>query len=417
VATHRISRSTPGSAALPVVGAGLTAAVLALLVAAIALTAATGDLTAVSYGASLFLPAVVLVVGAILTWKRPSNPIGWLVLATALVLVLVHVARLYAVLDYHLHQNGLPLGPAAVFVGDTFWLYASVFLPIIILLFPEGQVPSRRWRAALAVYLVSCGLVMATFYVQEVVILRGTFRIDPVSGQSIATVSLHGIVGSIGIISDIAALAIPLFALACVVRVVGSWRGADGDTRQQLKWLMTGAAFAVAGALLNLVSNSQLTSATADVTAVVSNLMAAVLPVCIGVAVLRYRLYEIDRLVSRTITYALLTAALAGVFVATVLLTTGVLPLSSPVGVAASTLAAAALFSPLRRKLQRLVDQRFNRVHYNAEALLSDFTARLRGAVDPETVETGLLAAVSQAVAPAHASIWLSTPTRQTPVG
>ena len=134
------------------------------------------------------------------------------------------------------------------------------------------------------------------------------------------------------------------------------------------------------------------------------------LPLGIGFGILKYRLYDIDRLISRTISYALLTGLLVGVFAGLVLLTTRVLPFSSPVGVAASTLAAAALFTPLRTRLQRLVDRRFNRAHYDAEATVAAFGTRLRDAVDPETVINELAAAARGSLQPAHVSVWRRDP-------
>ncbi len=141
------------------------------------------------------------------------------------------------------------------------------------------------------------------------------------------------------------------------------------------------------------------------------NFGIAVLPVCIGVAVLKYRLYAIDRIISRVISYAIITAVLAGVFAGLVLLATLVLPfsLTTPVPVAASTLAAAALFNPLRRRVQRAVDRRFNRARYNAEAIVAAFTARLRGTVDLDTVQGDLVGAVHQVFEPAHVSVWVAT--------
>ena len=131
------------------------------------------------------------------------------------------------------------------------------------------------------------------------------------------------------------------------------------------------------------------------------------LPVGIGIGILKYRLYDIDRLISRTLSYATVTALLAGVFVGIVVLTTDVLPFSSPVGVAASTLAAAALFNPLRKRVQHLVDRRFNRARYDAEAIVAAFTLRLRDAVDLDTVRHELLHAVDRAFEPTHASVWI----------
>jgi hypothetical protein len=133
----------------------------------------------------------------------------------------------------------------------------------------------------------------------------------------------------------------------------------------------------------------------------------AALPIAIGIGILRHRLYDIDRLVSRTLSYALLTGLLVGVFAGLVLLTTRVLPFSSPVGVAAATLAAAGLFTPLRVRLQRLVDRRFNRARYDAEATVAAFGARLRDAVDPETVLRELAAAATGSLQPAHVSVWV----------
>ena len=137
------------------------------------------------------------------------------------------------------------------------------------------------------------------------------------------------------------------------------------------------------------------------------------LPVAMGVGILRYRLYEIDRLVSRTLSYAILTALLAGTFVGLIVLSTDVLAISSRVGVAASTLAAAALFNPLRKRIQHLVDRRFNRARYDAEATVAAFTARLRDAVEIDAIRADLLDVVNRAVQPTHASVWI----RQGPFG
>ncbi len=134
----------------------------------------------------------------------------------------------------------------------------------------------------------------------------------------------------------------------------------------------------------------------------------AALPVGIGVGILKYRLYDIDRIISRTLAYAIVTGLLVGVYAGLVLLATRVLPLSSPVAVAASTLAAAALFSPLRRRVQRAVDRRFNRARYDADQTVAAFGARLKDAVDLDTVRDDLAGAVHQALEPAHVSVWIS---------
>jgi ABC-type bacteriocin/lantibiotic exporter with double-glycine peptidase domain len=134
----------------------------------------------------------------------------------------------------------------------------------------------------------------------------------------------------------------------------------------------------------------------------------AVLPVCVGVAVLRYRLYEIDRIISRVVSYAIITAVLAGVFAGLVLLASGVLALKGSVAVAAATLIAAALFNPLRRRVQHVVDRRFNRARYNADLTVAAFASRLKDAVDLDSVREDLATVVQQALEPAHISLWMS---------
>jgi hypothetical protein len=196
-----------------------------------------------------------------------------------------------------------------------------------------------------------------------------------------------------------------------VVQVPG-YRRSSGERRQQLKWLYSGATAFLALLCVSLfvvpLALGDSPGSGPPVVGDLFNLGVAVLPVCIGVAVLKYRLYAIDRIISRVISYAIITAMLAGVFAGLVLLATDVLPFKTPVAVAAATLAAAALFNPLRRRVQRAVDRRFNRARYNAEAVVAAFTARLRGTVDLDTMEGDLLAVVSEALQPAHVSMWLS---------
>jgi len=192
-----------------------------------------------------------------------------------------------------------------------------------------------------------------------------------------------------------------------VARVVLSYRRAAGERREQLKWLVSGAAITiVATVFVTFYGQGTLSSGAQTLLAIVSVAIVAA-PVGMGVAILRYRLYDIDRLISRTLAYALLTGVLVGTFIGIVALTTEVLPLSSRVGVAAATLAAAGLFNPLRLRLQRLVDRRFNRARYDAEAIVATFTASLRDAVELDAIRHELLEVVNDAVQPAHVSLWI----------
>jgi hypothetical protein len=195
-----------------------------------------------------------------------------------------------------------------------------------------------------------------------------------------------------------------VFCIASVARQVLSYRTSTGVRRQQLKWLGAGGATCIASLVFLLTGFASNASAVVWVLLILG---WAALPASIGVGILKYRLYEIDRLISRTLSYALLTASLVGVFIGLVALTTNTLALSGRVGVAASTLAAAALFNPLRKRIQRLVDRRFNRARYDADATLAAFTARLRDAVEIDAIRADLLDAVNRAVQPTQASVWI----------
>jgi hypothetical protein len=166
------------------------------------------------------------------------------------------------------------------------------------------------------------------------------------------------------------------------------------------------AAIGVTAVVGTLASASPAVQAVLDVVFI----GVAALPVCIGVAILKYRLYDIDRIISRTLAYAIVTGLLIGLYAGLVLLATRVLPLSSPVAVAGSTLAAAALFNPLRRRVQQVVDRRFNRARYNADNIVAAFAARLKDAVDLDTVRDDLGSVVHQTLEPANVSVWLSKP-------
>jgi hypothetical protein len=188
-----------------------------------------------------------------------------------------------------------------------------------------------------------------------------------------------------------------------------TWRRSSGDRRQQLKWLASGAAVAIAGLILGAAFGT--TGPTTTVLEWIDNLFwfgLAALPVSMGVAILRYRLYDIDRIISRTLAYAIVTGLLIELYAGLVLLATGVLGLHSTVAVAAATLAAAALFSPLRRRVQQVVDRRFNRARYDADQTVAAFAARLKDAVDLDSVRNDLAGVVNRALEPAHISVWIS---------
>jgi len=194
--------------------------------------------------------------------------------------------------------------------------------------------------------------------------------------------------------------------VAAVAQQAAGYRRASGVRRQQLKWLASGAAVAVICGVFGAVLNN-----APGVWQVVGDVLVAgiaALPASMGVAILRYRLYDINRVISRTVAYGIIIGLLVGIYAGLVLLATQVFGLHTPVAVAAATLAAAALFNPVRRRVQNAVDRRFNRARYNADQTVAAFAARLKDAVDLDSVRDDLAGVVHQALEPAHVSVWIS---------
>jgi hypothetical protein len=340
-------------------------------------------------------------VGALVASRQPRNPIGWILLTIAFTATLGADSGFYSVRAYRIDHHGLPLSRLAVFLTQG-WVSMLLLLPLPILFFPDGKV-SRRWRWTLWTYCVLAAVLLAHIAaLDRHAFTDHTVRVDS-SGE---LKSLGGGNGGGFVIVGLLWLAI---SLSWVIRQVVVYRKSTGDRRQQLKWLLAGGAVAVFGFGLAIGAGSS-HSAVVRVLSHAGFIGLAALPIAIGIGILRYRLYDIDRLISRTLSYALLTGSLVGVFGGLVILTTRVLPFSNPVGVAASTLAAAALFSPLRGRLQRVVDRRFNRTRYDAEALVAAFGTRLRDAVDPETVLSEFVGAATRSLHPEHASVWVKPP-------
>ncbi len=349
------------------------------------------------------------IVGTVVSRRQPGNPVGPLLLLVTFAIVASDDAAQYDVLRYRLGYHGLPLGRVAVFLGTPgAWMWLVVFLPLPVALFPDGRL-SPGWRRMLWGYLAVCAIFVATEWWQTAGgILARHLEVNS-QGQLVS-----GMGGSSGGVATVLIVGSYLgFCVAWVLRLVLSYRRSTGDYRQQLKWLAVGGALAVSGLALVTSLNSVHSTVLRAIGGIGLVVSLLALPISLGVGILRYRLYEIDRLISRTLSYLIVTGLLAGVFVGIVVLATDVLPFSSPVAVAASTLAAAALFNPLRKRVQRLVDRRFNRSRYDTEATIATFTLRLRDALDPDAVRLELLTAVHTAVQPAHSTLWIK-PTSST---
>jgi hypothetical protein len=384
--------------ASPNAAAFVGAATLLLWVAGVPVAIATHQLGG-DFG-EFALMAPFGVVGLIIARRQPRNAIGWIMLALAGAYTVSADAGSYAVLAFRMGHPGLPLARLAVALTQC-WIALPILLPLPVLLFPTGRVPSRRWRATLWVYLAVCVTLLIGTATKDVAAFTDkTVRVD--SSGELVTLGGSGKTDPVGLMLF---LLFAVISLSWVVRQIVAYRRASGDLRQQLKWLMSGGASGIVGFALALVFGNS-PNATLRLLSV-GFLGVVAVPVALGVGILKYRLYDIDRIVSRTVAYAAVTGLLIGVYVGMIALTTRVIPLSSSVGVAASTLAAAALFTPLRRRIQQRVDRRFNRASYDSAALVAAFTSRLRDAVQLETVRFDLLTMVSTAVEPSHAALWI----------
>ncbi len=346
----------------------------------------------------LLTPGVM--VGTLLAARRPRNPIGWMLLA--FYLLAQNPAGDYAIIDYRLHHGHLPLGSVAVVVLAS-WPVWLVLIAILLWVFPDGRLPQGRWRRV-AVVLAAAGALLAVAATAggAAAVAGHTVRVNA-SGNLVSNTT-----GAAGLAQGAVALGVLASLLIWLAVQVPRYRRSAGERRQQFKWLYTGAAIFV----VSVISAVQVSGGSSGLDLAVNDAIApagfAVLPLCVGVAVLKYRLYDIDRIISRVISYAIITAVLAGVFAGLVLLASVVLPVKTPVAVAAATLVAAALFNPLRGRVQHAVDRRFNRARYNADLTVAAFASGLKDAADLDSVRVDLAAVVQKALEPAHISMWMN---------
>jgi hypothetical protein len=380
----------------------LAALAVVIVAGSLVLYALTHQNLAENGGQDLIILATFVTVGLVIAWHRPGNPIGWIILAGVDYQGLAIAGSLYVTLA---HRPGyhLPVGPLIWLASAWFPGIAAVLL--VILLFPDGTPPSPRWRQVMWAYIAMVGCYLAcTYAAVAIAFAEGRTRIDANGTPDF----INHPTGWYAAATDVFTVLLPAFWLSFVAAQVLSWRRSDGERRQQLKWLMAGAGIlAVSQAVLQpFANNPNLSTAEQGALDTVSTITLAALPVALAVAITRYRLYEIDRIISRTLAYAIVTGLLVGVYTGLVLLATEVLRFHSTVAVAAATLVAAALFNPLRHRVQRTVDRRFNRARYDADQTIAAFAVRLKNAVDLDAVQADLAAAVHRALEPAHLSLW-----------
>jgi hypothetical protein len=345
-----------------------------------------------------------VVVGLLLALRRPGNAMGWLLLGTGLFFALNIDASAYVVLDYHLHHGTLFAGWVAVLLQPS-WAPAIVLFGVTVLVFPDGRFGSRPSKVA-GIVLLAAGTVWiaGAFGASVQAIAEHAVRVDS-AGTLVVLDHPRGVWAWWSGMQVAFFAVLALSAVVWLVQVVARYRRSSGEVRLQLKWLIGGVVVAVAGGFFALTGSS--TSAAVQALASAGGILLAALPIALAIAVTKYRLYDIDRVVSRTVSYGLVTALVVGAYVGVVTLATKSIGVSSPVAVAVSTLVAAALFHPLRTRIQRGVDRRFNRARYDADHAVARFAARLRDAIDPEEVRGQLETTVRSSLEPTIVSVWM----------
>jgi hypothetical protein len=351
-------------------------------------------------------------VGALITARRPGNRIGLLLVGGAGSFAAFLAVAGYVVRGTEGGQD-LPGLSWTAWVANWVWMPAVAALLLLLLVYPDGRLISRRWRPVAAAVLAWAGLMTVVLVLYPEAVGGGGPR---------PAIGLGGAAGELlrrFALSSFTPVPPLAFLAAGAVSLVVRARRSHGDERQQIKWLAYAAALL---ALTFPLAGLPVAPWLGDVIATLLWLAVWGLPVAIGVAILKYRLYDIDRLVSRTLAYALLTALLGLVYAVGVFTLSRLLDPAdgeSELAVAASTLAVAALFQPLRRRLQGAVDRRFNRRRHDAARTIQAFSARLRDEIDLDTLSEELLAVVNQTMQPTQASLWLgpqgATPARQIP--
>jgi hypothetical protein len=350
--------------------------------------------------ALLFLGfSAFMVVGALVVAHRPGNAIGWIFSVSALLAFTGQLADQYAIYAYVTRPEPLPGATLAAWYGSwPWWLVVALTLVFTPLLFPNGQLLSPRWRPVAWLAGVTTAVMTA------LTSLLTDLSLGTVPDKVIANPIGVAVAGNLVKSPVGPALSILLTVLAVVAfgSLVLRFRRSRGEERQQLKWFTYGAALV------------PLTLAGDILPAPVGDLIYAVpivfLPVAAGIAILRYRLYDIDRLINRTLVYGLLTAVLAAVYAGVVLVlvqVSGGIGTTPPSWAVAGATLAAALFQPVRRRIQAMVDRRFNRRKYSTAKTIQAFSARLREQVDLDTLSAEVLAVVDQTMEPARVSLWL----------
>jgi len=355
-----------------------------------------------------FLLAVVsnALVGAVLASHRPRNPVGWFFVFSAASFAVSEATFRYAVYGLVIDPGSLPLARAMAWPATWLWvpgvLLVLVFLPLY---FPNGRLLSLRCRPVvwLAIFVSGAAVVIWSFFPGKV---GDAWDITNPLGLA----ALRPAVGGLEVVMAVLFLG---FILSSVVSLVVRFRRSQGQERQQMKWLTYAAATVVGMVLLTALLEAANLVFLSEMTALVTDLVIAGIPVGVGIAVLKYRLYDIDVVINRTLVYGPLTALLVALYLGGVTVTQALLRTLTgqeklpQLVIVVSTLLIAALFNPLRRRIQSFIDRRFYRSKYDARKTLEAFSAKLRDETDLEALNSELVGVVRVTMQPAHVSLWL----------
>ena len=381
---------------------------LSVAVGAAGALLATSDLATAfeSGGLTFSIPSLAFcAVGALVASRLPRNPVGWLLLAFGLTSVLSLFGEQYA----RVGLSGSETLPGADIVLGALAVFADwappAFLALAFLFYPDGRLPSRRWRPVAWAVVTVCGVscFVGAFTPGVVLGIQGTR--NPFGDAELAD-RLAPVLSFAGV------LLLVVFIL-CAASLVIRFRRSQGDERQQIKLFAFSAsmiaAFILIGNALETLTGGSDAGIGDRIAIIVFPILLSGIPLAVGLAILRYRLYDIDRIISRTLAYSALTAVLVGGYLLAVLALQSILPVSedSPLVIAVSTLGVVAAFGPLRARIQRAMDHRFNRGRFDAERVIAQFGSRLRNEVQLESLSRDLIGVVRTTIHPAHVSLWL----------
>ncbi len=386
----------------------LCIALLALSLLLLALNLSHPGVPIYDLWAQLTVVAVTFpALGLLIVSRRPEHPVGWLFCAAGLLAGLYHFCSEYAIYALLAQSNSLPGGSVAVWLSTSLWAPLNAVLVFVALLFPNGRLPSRRWRP----------FAWLNGFVAVLGSAAGALLPEPVGGV-VPVENPLGIEGleSVGdlVRELIGAFSYGVLGIVAVVSLFVRFHHADGVERQQIKWLAYAASLVVLGAILDYGVHSATGvrwTLQAGVVLLVCGFVAT--PIAVSVAISRYRLYEIDTLINRTLVYGSLTAVLAVVYFGGVATTQAIFHALTgqeqqpQLTIVVSTLVIAALFNPLRRRIQSFIDRRFYRRKYDAAKTLEAFSTRLRDETDLEALSDDLVGVVRETMQPAHVSLWL----------